>query len=105
MKKIILILEFIAALINFAFLIKIDPMFSICVLIFSSVLLFGVFEKDSDKINAHLMVGGGLLFLLSIFSILYSISKLELPEPSYYLTIIIGLCGLLQAIFYRKRFK
>lgn len=106
MKKLILIVETITGLLCFLLFSKIDLMFALCILVFSSIYLFGIvdFRKNPQRMDAHLMVGGMMFFIAMCFVILNNLSNIQFPIP-FLLIVIMGLVGILQALILKSRFK
>lgn len=106
--KLLLLLEWLASILLFFSMIKQETMLGICVLVFSSIYLFGLLESRNDpqRIRAHIMVGGILFFITTILTLLNDLSKLDLHfNFSRILLIFLGLIGLIQARVVRKSFK
>ncbi|HOJ88532.1 MAG TPA: hypothetical protein PLP64_07890 [Pseudothermotoga sp.] len=106
MKKVILVAETVVGLLCFSLFLKIDWMFSLCVLVFSSIYLFGIIDsgKNPQRIDAHLMVGGTMFFISMIFAITNNLPHLEF-STAHLLIIVMGLVGLIQALILRLKFK
>ncbi len=106
MKKLLLIIETGIGFLCFLLLLKIDPIFSLCILVFSSIYFFGIvdFEKNRQRIDAHLMVGGAMFFIAMCFAIFNNLPDLQFSIPLL-LIITMGSVGILQAFIIRSRFK
>lgn len=106
MKKLLLITETGIGFLCFLLFLKIDPIFALCILVFSSIYFFGIvdFEKNRHRIDAHLMVGGAMFFIAMCFAILNNFPDLEFSVPLF-LVIIMGSIGFFQTLILRSRFK
>lgn len=106
--KLLLLLEWLVSVLLFFSMIKQETMLGICVLIFSSIYLFGLLESRNDpqRVRAHVMVGGMLFFITMILTLLNDLSKFNLHlNFSRILLIFLGLLGLIQARAVRKSFR
>lgn len=106
MKKFLLITETGAGILCFLLFSKIDPIFALCILVFSTIYFFGIIdsEKNPQRMNAHLMVGGVMFFIAMCFAVLNNLSDFQFSIALLSI-LIMGSTGILQALIIRSRFK
>ncbi len=104
MRRFLLIIDTALGLISFSLFLKIDWMLSLCILIFTLIYLFGIIDskKNPQRIDAHLMVGGTMFFLVLCFVLLKGQIELSLAQMMVILT---GSIGFIQMVVFRRSFK
>ncbi len=106
MKRFLLIVQTIAGFLCFSLFLKIDWMFSLCILIFSLIYLFGIVDlnKNPQRMDAHLMVGGAMFFIAMCFMILNDLPNIRFSF-AHLLMFVMGFSGFFQTLVFKSRFK
>ncbi|AEH50840.1 hypothetical protein [Pseudothermotoga thermarum] len=105
-EKIMLTIQTILGFVAFFGMFSKSIILSFVVLTFTLVYLFGLFESSKVRLNSHLIVGGILYFILSIFILLQMLVNIDF-EFSLSNTIVfaLGIVGLIQSIVVRRKLK
>ncbi len=108
MKKLLMTVEAFIGFVSFATMIPKDFVLSLVILTFTLVYVFGVFELSRlpYKLNSHMIVGGMLFLVLSVFIFLRMVAQLDFSVSlPHLLVFLLGFAGLIQIVIVRKTFR